>query len=101
MLGLAGCKSILLFQRAAFIHLISLVFFSRFVILIAQIFGCSGFHVPGPTSCLGRESLSMFCMNCVWKWCVCSGVIFFGLYNSELIGGDGSRYALCLSALHL
>ncbi len=28
-------------------------------------------------------------------------VIFFGLYNSELIGCDGSRYALCLSALHL
>ena len=40
-------------------------------------------------------------MNCVWKWCVCSGFIFFGLYNSELIGCDGSRYALCLSALHL
>ena len=42
-----------------------------------------------------------FRMNCVWKWCVCSGIIFFGLYNSELIGCDGSRYALCLSALHL
>ena len=40
-------------------------------------------------------------MNCVWKWCVCSGVIFFGLNNSELIGCNGSRYALCLSALHL
>ena len=40
-------------------------------------------------------------MNCVRKWCVCSGIIFFGLYNCELIGCDGSRYALCLSALHL
>ena len=26
---------------------------------------------------------------------------FFGLDNSELIGCDGFRYALCLSALHL
>ena len=40
-------------------------------------------------------------MNCVRKWCVCSEIIFFGLYNRELIGCDGSRYALCLSALHL
>ena len=40
-------------------------------------------------------------MNCVQKWCVCSEIIFFGLYNRELIGCDGSRYALCLSALHL
>jgi len=29
------------------------------------------------------------------------GVIFFGLYNSELIGCDDSRCSLCLSALHL
>ena len=48
-----------------------------------------------------RIVINIFRMNCVWKWCVCSGVIFFGLYNSELIGCDGSRYALCLSALHL
>lgn len=40
-------------------------------------------------------------MNCVWKWCVCSVGIFFGLYNSELVGCDGCRYALCLSALYL
>ena len=40
-------------------------------------------------------------MNCVRKWCVCSEIIFFGLYNRELIGCDGSRYSLCLSALHL
>ena len=40
-------------------------------------------------------------MNCVRKWCVCSEIIFFGLYNRELIGCDGSRYALCLSALQL
>ena len=32
---------------------------------------------------------------------VCSEIIFFGLYNCELIGCDGSRYALCLSALYL
>ena len=29
------------------------------------------------------------------------GSSFLGLDNSELIGCDGSRYALCLSALHL
>ena len=40
-------------------------------------------------------------MNYVRKWCVCSEIIFLGLYNRELIGCDGSRYALCLSALHL
>jgi len=29
------------------------------------------------------------------------GHLFFDLYNRELNGSDVSRYALCLSALHL
>ena len=37
-------------------------------------------------------------MNCVWKWCVFHGVMFFGPYASQLIGCDGYRRALCLSA---
>ena len=49
----------------------------------------------------GENRYQSFRVNCVWKWCVCSGAIFFGLYSSELIGCDGSRYALYLSALHL
>ena len=34
---------------------------------------------------------------------VCSSwdLLFFDLYNSELIGCDGFRYALCLFELHL
>lgn len=33
--------------------------------------------------------------------CLSWDLLFFDLYNSELIACDGFRYALCLSALHL
>ena len=49
----------------------------------------------------GENRYRYFRMNCVWKWCVCSGGHLFGLYNSELIGCDGTLYGLCMSALHL
>ena len=102
MFGLAGYESIFLFQRAAFIDLISLVF-----VFWLCYFNC-------PDFCLLRLSQSWSAVFpgmrivinflhelCEEMVCLFWGHLFFGLDNSELIGCDGSRYALCLSALHL
>ena len=102
MLCLEGDESILLIKRAPLIDLLLLV-----IVFLLCYFNC-------PDFCLLRLSHSwsavlpgMRIVINIPAWIVCGngvfalGSSFFGLYIIELIGSDGSRYALCLSALHL